>query len=54
MVLVVSLQLKLLTVWILSGSSSLVLPLGFDWMGQAGSSHVWFGLDWFFGANGSD
>ena len=58
MVLVVSLQLKLLTVWILTGSSGLVLPLGSDWMGanEFYAHIVWsglvsrskrFGLVWF-------
>ena len=46
MVLVVSLQLKLLTVWILTGSSGLVLPLGSDWMGASGfyARIFWSGL----------
>ena len=53
-----NLQLKLLMVWILTGSSGLVLPLGYHWMGASGfyaymvwsglvSGCEWFGLVWF-------
>ena len=49
-----TLWLKLLTVWILTGLSGLVLPLDSDWMGASEfcTRMIWSGL--ISGANGLD